>query len=67
MHKTANILDQMSRGMQGKAKEMLHQIWMAPTKADALRAFDHFVTTFEAKYLGAVARLVKDREALLTF
>jgi len=67
VHKTANILDKMPKGVQGKAKEMLHQIWMAPTKIQAHQAFDHFVTTFEAKYAGAVARLVKDREALLTF
>jgi transposase-like protein len=67
VHKTANVLNKLPKGVQAKAKAMLHEIWQAETKADAERAFDRFVATFEAKYPRAVACLVKDRDVLLTF
>ncbi len=46
---------------------MLHDIWTAPTKAEAEKAFDLFGATFEAKYPKAAACLAKDRDVLLTF
>lgn len=67
VHKTANILDKMPRSLHEKAKAMLQEIWMAPGREKALKAFDLFVQTFEAKYPKAVECLVKDREVLLTF
>jgi transposase-like protein len=67
VHKTANVLDKMHKRVQGKAKEMLHAIWMAPTRADGCKAFDAFAEMFEAKYPAAVECLKKDREVLLTF
>jgi putative transposase len=67
VHKTANVLNDLPKGKQPKAKSMLHDIWMAETKADAGRAFDLFVETFAAKYPKAVECLKKDREVLLTF
>ena len=67
VHKTANVLNKLPKGLQGKAKAMLHAIWQAATKAEAEQAFDLFVATFEAKYPKAVACLVKDRDVLLTF
>lgn len=67
VHKTANVLNCLPRSVQPKAKEALHQIWMAPTRAEAAGAADHFVETYEAKYPKAVHCLAKDREALLAF
>jgi len=67
VHKTANVLDKMAKSVQPKAKQMLHDIWQADTKAEANKAFDLFVATFEAKYAKATACLAKDREELLTF
>lgn len=67
VHKTANVLNYLPKALQPKAKAALHEIWMAETKAQALVAFEQFVTTFEAKYPKAVECLVKDREALLAF
>jgi transposase-like protein len=67
VHKTANVLDKMHKRVQGKAKEMLHAIWMAPTRAAGEQAFDAFVEMFDAKYPGAVTCLQKDRDELLTF
>lgn len=67
VHKTANVLDKFPKGKQAKAKSMLHDIWMAETKAEANKAFDLFIATFQAKYPRAVGCLAKDRDELLTF
>jgi transposase-like protein len=67
VHKTANVLDKLPKRLRAEAKDKLHQIWMAETKADAERAFDLFLTTYEAKYPKATECLSKDREVLLTF
>jgi putative transposase len=67
VHKTANVLDKMHRRVQPKAKEMLHAIWMAPTRAAGEKALDAFIEMFAAKYPAAVACLKKDREVLLVF
>jgi transposase-like protein len=37
-HKTINVLDELPKSMRGKALEGLHEIWMAATRADALKA-----------------------------
>jgi transposase-like protein len=67
VHKTANVLDKMPKRIQPKAKEMLHEIWMAASRVDAESAFDAFVEMFEPKYPKAVECLKKDRDVLLTF
>ena len=66
VHKTVNVLDKMAKTVQLGAKDKLKQIWMAPTRADAERAFDNFVAIYEAKYAKATACLTEDRDALLT-
>jgi putative transposase len=67
VHKTANVLNKLPKSMQDKAKEKLHQIWMAPDKAEAQRHFDDFSSIYEAKYPRATECLQKDRADLLTF
>src|SRR4051794_23159438 len=67
VHKTANVLDKMPKDVQPKAKGMLHDIYLAETRAKAEKAFDLFVATYEAKYPKATECLVKDRGVLLTF
>jgi transposase-like protein len=67
VHKTANVLNYLPRSLQGKAKAALQEIWMAPRRADAERAFDGFLETYGAKYPKAVECLRKDRQALLAF
>lgn len=67
VHKTANVLNYLPKTVQAKAKAALHEIWMAPTRGEAERAFERFVETYGAKYPKAVDCLVKDREALLAF
>ncbi len=66
-HKTANVMNYLPKGEQPRAKDALHQVWMAATRKEAHRAFDLFVTTYEAKYPKAAACLSKDREELLAF
>jgi putative transposase len=67
VHKTANVLNKLPQSLQAKAKSMLHEIWMADTKANAEKALDQFLETFQAKYAPATECLNKDRDVLLTF
>ena len=67
VHKTANILNKLPKSLQAKAKEKLHQIWMAPDKVEAQTHFDDFISIYEDKYPKAAKCLQKDREILLTF
>ena len=67
VHKTANVLNKLPKSSQPKAKQRLHDIWMAETKADALKAFDLFIKTYEDKYPKTTESLQKDQEELLAF
>lgn len=67
VHKTANVLNQMPKSLQARAKGHLQDIWMAETKAAAEKAFDFFIQAYGVKYDKAVERLTKDRERLLSF
>jgi putative transposase len=67
VHKTANVLDKLPKSVQPKAKEMLHAIYLAPGRAEADKAFDLFLRTYEAKYPKATECLAKDRAELLAF
>ena len=67
VHKTANILDKMPSSLQGKAKKMIHDIYLSPTKQDANVAFDIFIEEFELKYPRAVASLRNNRDELMSF
>ena len=67
MHKTGNVLNCLPKVVQPRAKQALHQIWMAATRQDAYRAFDEFIATYQLKFPKATACLAKDREELLAF
>ena len=67
VHKTANVLNALPKSSQPKAKQALHQIWMAETREQAQRAFDLFVQMYKDKYPKAVEVLQKDRDQLLAF
>ena len=62
-----NVLNCLPKSVQAKAKQALHAIWQAETKADAEKAFDLFVETYEPKYPKATLCLHKDREQLMAF
>ena len=67
VHKMANVLDKLPKSMQGKAKQALHDIYLAASRADAEEAFHSFEALYGKKFPRAVGCLRKDREELLTF
>ena len=67
MHKTGNVLNYLPKSVQEKAKQGIHDIWMAEGREEAEQAFDAFVERFDAKYPKATECLGKDRESLLAF
>jgi len=67
VHKTANILDKMPKGMQGKAKAHIHDMYLAETKEKALAAYDEFLHLYGAKFPKACECLKKDKDALFAF
>ena len=67
VHKTANILNKLPKHSQAKAKQYIHDIWMAETRENAEKAFDLFLKTYQLKYPKAAQCLEKDREELLAF
>jgi putative transposase len=67
VHKTANVLDKMAKGVQPAAKRLLHEMYLSPTKADALAAYREFLVLYGAKYPKACECLKKDQEVLFTF
>lgn len=67
VHKTANVLNKLPKVVQPKVKKALHEIWMAPTKKDAYKAFDIATATYSAKYPKAMECLEKDKDEMLAF
>ena len=67
VHKCGNVLNYLPKSAQPRAKQALHEIWQAETKADAEKAFDLFIESYEAKYSKATICLQKDREEMLAF
>jgi len=67
VHKTANILDALPKRLHRQAKAAIHEIYQAETRSDAEAGIDGFARLYGDKYPKAVAKLVKDRDVLLTF
>lgn len=66
-HKSGNVLDKLPQALQAKAKDMLRDQYLAPTREAALKAFDSFVKSFADKYPKAVECLVKDKDDIFAF
>ncbi len=67
VHKTANVLDLLPRKLQAHAKRMLHEMYLAATREDALKAYEAFLANYEAKYPKAAECLRKDFDVLFAF
>ena len=67
MHKTMNVPNCLPKSAQTKAKDSLHNIWRAETKAEAEKAFDLVAKMYEPKYPKAAICLQKDREEMMAF
>lgn len=66
-HKSGNVLNNMPKSVQPRAKESIHEIWMAETREAAQQAFDLFGQKYGTKYPKAWECLKKDRDSLLAF
>jgi len=66
VHKAANVADALPSSVQAAAKRALREISDAEDKRHAEQALDAFARDF-AKWPKAVAKLTKDRDALLAF
>lgn len=67
VHKTANVLDKLPKKLQAKAKSMVHEIYLAATRDDAVNAYKRFVAVFGAKYPNAVASIDDHFDMLFAF
>jgi putative transposase len=67
MHKVSNVLNKLPKSVQPAAKADLREVWQAPDRATAEAAIATVAEKYAAKYEKAVACLIKDRDALLTF
>ena len=67
VHRLRNVLDKLPKRLQPKAKQALHAIMAAPTRADATAGIAAFVAEYDAKYPKAVASLCRNQAQLLTF
>jgi putative transposase len=66
-HKSGNVLNLLPKSVQPRAKEALHEVWMAETREDAYKAFEGFGEMYGSKYPKAWECLKKDKDELLAF
>lgn len=67
VHKTGNILDKMPKRVQPDAKKLIHEMYMAARREDALDAYNEFIKQYQAKFPKAVDCLTKDVDVLFAF
>ena len=67
VHKTANVLDKMPKSLHVDAKKMIHDMYLAPTRKEALKAYQRFLDLYAAKYPKACQCLRKDEDVHFTF
>ena len=67
VHKTANVLDKLPKRKQPHAKKLIHEMYLAETRAEALETYERFIVEYEAKWPGAVTCLTKDKDELFSF
>ena len=67
VHKTANILDKLPKSVQAKAKQLIHEMYLAPTRKSALAAYEQFISSYQVKFPKACESLQKDKGTLFSF
>jgi putative transposase len=67
VHRIANVLDKLPKSLQPRAKQALHAIMYAETRASAEREIGRFAQEYSPKYPKAVASLTVDRDRLLAY
>jgi putative transposase len=66
VHKIANVLDKLPKGMQPRAKSQLHAMMYAESRESCTELMKTFNDEFGAKYPKAVASLNEDPARLMT-
>lgn len=66
VHRIANVLDKLPKGLQPRAKRALHAMMYAESRAACEREIARFATEYAAKYPKAVTSLTADQARLLT-
>ena len=67
VHKTANILDKMLKSVQGKVKQLIHEIYLAPARKAALAAYDQFISSYQIKFQKPANACTKIKKCCLPF
>ena len=67
VHKTANVLDKMPKSIQGNAKKLIHEMYLSPSKKEALKIYQSFLNLYSDKYEKACLCLSKDKDVLFSF
>ncbi len=67
VHALRNALDKVPKKLQEQVKELLHKVFMATTRKDAMRAFGVYKSTFIKKYPKAVETIEHRLDMLLAF
>jgi len=67
VHKTVNILDKLPKSIHGNAKKLIHEMYLSPSKKEALKVYESFMKLYSDKYEKACICLEKDKEELFTF
>jgi transposase-like protein len=67
VHAIARVLDTIPKRLQPRAKQLLHEIMEAPSRADAAVALERFRDEFDAKYPKALSKLDRDWKHLTAF
>ena len=67
VHVIGNVLDKLPKRLQGRAKELLHEIMYAPTREEAEEGMERFEAEYGPKYPKGVESLRRHEDRLLTF
>ena len=67
VHKTSNVLDALPKSVHKRANKAIHEITCAENMTEAARAIKAFAGEFGTKWPKAVAKIVDEKEQLLTF
>jgi len=67
VHRIANVLDKLPKSLPPRAKQALHEIMYAETRAAAEREIARFVQEYGAKYPKAIASVTVDQDRRLAY
>jgi putative transposase len=66
VHKMRNILAKLPKGMQGRMKKLVHQVFRAPSYEEALKRGRALIGRFKDRYSAAMECLERDLEECVT-